>query len=85
MPAQYTFDGSNAGFKSVKAGTFQADGNYTPFIRDIGLRAVICALSDKEILGKEKYENSGYQLKLPDSPVVAPENADDGSGHFQKR
>ncbi|WP_159716125.1 substrate-binding domain-containing protein, partial [Geminicoccus flavidas] len=28
----YTFDGSNAGFKSVKAGTFGADGNYTPFI-----------------------------------------------------
>ena len=26
---QYTFDGSNAGFKAVKAGTFQADGNYS--------------------------------------------------------
>ena len=41
----YTFDGSNAGFKSVKAATFGADGNYTPFIADIGLRAAIYKLT----------------------------------------
>ena len=77
---QYTFDGSNAGFKTVKAGTFRADGNYTPFIGDIGLRAVIYTLTGKEIPGKEKYENPGYELKLPDSPVVVPENADQWIG-----
>src|ERR1700760_3646499 len=76
----YTFDGSNAGFKTVKAGTFRADGNYTPFIGDIGLRAVIYTLAGKEIPGKEKYENPGYELKLPDSPVVVPENADQWIG-----
>ena len=47
----FTFDGSNAGFKSVKAGTFGADGNYTPFIGDIGLRAVFYTLMKKEIPG----------------------------------
>ena len=77
---QYTFDGSNAGFKTVKAGRFRADGNYTPFIGDIGLRAVIYTLAGKEIPGKEKYENPGYELKLPDSPVVVPENADQWIG-----
>ena len=77
---QYTFDGSNAGFTSVKSGTFRADGNYTPFIGDIGLRAVIYTLAGKEIPGKEKYENPGYELKLPDSPVVVPENADQWIG-----
>ncbi|MBV8225681.1 MAG: substrate-binding domain-containing protein [Verrucomicrobia bacterium] len=76
----YTFDGSNAGFQSVKAGTFRADGNYTPFIGDIGLRAVIYTLTGKQIPGTERYENPGYELKLPDSPVVVPENADQWIG-----
>ena len=35
----FTHDSSNAGFKSVKQGMFAADGNYTPFIGDIGVRA----------------------------------------------
>jgi ribose transport system substrate-binding protein len=76
----YTFDGSNAGFKSVKDGTFRADGNYTPFIGDIGLRAVVYALMGKEIPGAKKYENPGNELKLPDSPIVVPENADQWIG-----
>lgn len=76
----YTFDGSNAGFQSVKAGTFRADGNYTPFIGDIGLRAVIYALTNQKIPGEEKYENPGNQLRLPDSPIVVPENADQWIG-----
>jgi ribose transport system substrate-binding protein len=48
---QYTFD-SNAGFQSVKAGTFRADGNYTPFIGDIGLRAVIYTLLCRKRLSR---------------------------------
>jgi ribose transport system substrate-binding protein len=76
----YTFDGSNAGFQSVKSGTFRADGNYTPFIGDIGLRAVIYTLTDQKIAAQEKYENPGYELKLPDSPVVVPENAEQWIG-----
>lgn len=73
----YTFDGSNAGFKSVKEGTFQADGNYTPFIADIGLRAVLYEMMGREIPDKEQYEFPGYLLRLPDSPTVVPENADE--------
>ena len=37
-------------------------------------------MAGKEITGKEKYENPGYELKLPDSPVVVPENADQWIG-----
>ena len=76
----YTFDGSNAGFKSVKAGTFEADGNYTPFIADIGLRAVLYALQGKEIPDKQEYEFPGYLLRLPDSPTVTAANADEWIG-----
>jgi ribose transport system substrate-binding protein len=76
----YTFDGSNAGFKSVKAGTFGADGNYTPFIADIGLRAALYTLMGKEIPGKETYDQPGERLLLPDSPTVVPENADEWIG-----
>jgi ABC-type sugar transport system substrate-binding protein len=76
----YTFDGSNAGFKSVKAGTFQADGNYTPFIADIGLRAVLYALQGKEIADQQEYEFPGYLLRLPDSPTVTAANADEWIG-----
>jgi ribose transport system substrate-binding protein len=76
----YTFDGSNAGFKSVKAGTFKADGNYTPFIADIGLRAVIYKLTGKDIPGQQAYEMPGQRLQLPDSPTVVPENAEEWIG-----
>lgn len=83
----YTFDGSNAGFKSVKAGTFSADGNYTPFIADIGLRAALYRLMGKEIPGMQDYGMPGKRLMLPDSPTVVSENADQwigrGWGNFE--
>jgi ribose transport system substrate-binding protein len=73
---QYTFDGSNAGFKAVKAGTFQADGNYTPYIADIGLRAALYKLMGKDIPGQKTYQFPGNELVLPDSPTVVADNAD---------
>jgi ribose transport system substrate-binding protein len=76
----YTFDGSNAGFKAVKEGTFGADGNYTPFIADIGLRAALYTLMGKEIPGKQPYDQPGQRLLLPDSPTVVPENASEWIG-----
>ena len=83
----YTFDGSNAGFKTVKAQTFSADGNYTPFIADIGLRAALYKLMGKDIPGQKAYEQPGQELQLPDSPTVVPENADEwigrGWGNFE--
>src|SRR6195952_5376721 len=63
---QYTFDGSNAGFKAVKAGTFQADGNYPPFTADIGLRAALYPLMKKPIPGETTYKMAGHELVLPD-------------------
>ena len=77
---QYTFDGSNAGFKAVKAGAFQADGNYTPFIADIGLRAALYKLMKKPIPGEAPYKFPGHQLVLPDSPTVVAGNADQWIG-----
>lgn len=83
----YVHDGSNAGFKSVKRGTFQGDGNYTPYIGDIGVRAVLYELMGKEIEGKVKYENPGWKIELPPLPNVVPENADEwigkGWGEFE--
>jgi ABC-type sugar transport system substrate-binding protein len=76
----YTFDGSNAGFKAVKDGTFSADGNYTPFIADIGLRAAIYLMTGKEIPGTEAYDQPGQRLRLPDSPTVVAANADEWIG-----
>lgn len=76
----YTFDGSNAGFKSVRDGTFRADGNYTPFIGDIGMRAALYALMGREIPDAAPYEQPGMQLALPDSPTVVAENAEEWIG-----
>jgi ABC-type sugar transport system substrate-binding protein len=76
----YTFDGSNAGFKSVRDGTFRADGNYTPFIGDIGMRAALYTLMGREIPGAEEYAQPGQQLALPDSPTVVAENAEEWIG-----
>ncbi|MEW9835175.1 substrate-binding domain-containing protein [Mesorhizobium marinum] len=76
----YTFDGSNAGFKAVKEGTFGADGNYTPFIADIGLRAALYKLTGKEIPGAGAYDAPGSRLLLPDSPTVVAANADEWIG-----
>jgi ribose transport system substrate-binding protein len=71
----YTHDGSNAGFQSVEAGTFGADGNYTPFIGDVGLRAALYSLMGREIPEAAEYTEPGLRLALPDSPTVVPENA----------
>ena len=77
---QYTHDGSNPGFKSVKSGMFEADGNYSPFIGDVGVRAALIALLGQDIPNKQKYENAGWLLRLPDSPVVTAENVDQWLG-----
>lgn len=71
----YTHDGSIAGFESVNREQFQADGNYTPFIGDIGVRAALMELQGEEIPGAESYEEPGLRLQIPDLPVVTPENA----------
>jgi ribose transport system substrate-binding protein len=76
----FTHDASNAGFKSAKAGLFQADGNYSPFIGDIGVRAALMALMGQEIPDRQKYEFEGWLYRLPDLPVVTPENADEWLG-----
>ena len=71
----FTHDGSNAGFQSVKDGLFAADGNYSPFIGDVGVRAALLALAGKDIPNKQKYEAAGWLYRLPDSPAVTAENA----------
>jgi len=77
----YTHDGSNAGFMSVKRGTFRADGNYSPYIGDIGVRAALYALMGKTLIGKQRYSEPGWLYRLPDSPVVMAENATTWIGH----
>ena len=72
----FTHDGSNAGFQSVKDGLFAADGNYSPFIGDVGVRAALMALQGQEIPNREEYEFEGFLYRLPDLPVVTAENAD---------
>jgi ribose transport system substrate-binding protein len=75
----FTMDGSNEGFRSVKNGEFEADGNYTPYIGHLGVRAALYALMGKDLVGKENYEY-GHELILPDLPVVVRENADEWIG-----
>lgn len=75
----FTCDGSNEGFVDVKNGVFNADGNYTPFIGQLGIRAALYTLLGMELPGLETYEY-GQKLVLPDSPVVVPENADEWIG-----
>ncbi len=83
----YTFDGSAAGFESVAEGQFQANGNYSPFIGDIGVRAALMLIQGEEIPDAEEYDEPGRYLQLPDLPVVVPENADEwiplGWGDFE--
>lgn len=76
----FTHDASNAGFKSVKQGMFAADGNYSPFIGDIGVRAALMTLMGQDIASKQKYEFAGWLYRLPDSPVVTAENVDQWIG-----
>lgn len=83
----YTHDGSAPGFETVAAGGFQADGNYSPFIGDIGVRAALMALQGQEIPGAEEYAEPGQLLQLPSLPTVVPENAEEwipkGWGDFE--
>lgn len=76
----FTHDASNAGFQSVQDGMFAADGNYSPFIGDIGVRAALMALMGDEIPGKEKYEFEGWLYRLPDLPATTAENVTDWLG-----
>lgn len=84
---QYTHDGSGPGFEAVVDGQFQANGNYSPFIGDIGLRAAILAIQGKQIQGTKAYERPGQYLQLPSLPVVSSGNANDwipkGWGKFE--
>jgi len=76
----FTHDASNAGFQSVKDGLFAADGNYSPFIGDVGVRAALMALQGQAIPDQEEYEFEGWLYRLPDLPVVTAENADEWLG-----
>lgn len=84
---QYTHDGSGPGFQAVIDGQFKADGNYSPFIGDIGFRAAVLALQGKSISGTEAYDKPGQWLRLPPLPVVSSDNASDwvpkGWGKFE--
>ena len=71
----YTHDGSAPGFQAVERGDFQGDGNYTPFIGDIGVRAVVLALTGDEIAGTQSYDQPGRYLEIPSLPVVTADNA----------
>ena len=71
----YTHDGSGPGFKAVQQGQFLADGNYSPFIGDIGVRAALTALEGKPVQGAKPYTEPGAYLQLPNLPLVTPANA----------
>ena len=77
---QFTHDASNAGFQSVKDGLFAADGNYTPFIGDVGVRTALMALQGMEIPDLQDYEFEGKLYRLPDLPVVTADNVDEWLG-----
>ncbi len=76
----FTHDASNGGFVATKDGLFQADGNYSPFIGDIGVRAALMSLQGQDIPNKQTYEFEGWLYRLGDLPVVTPENADQWLG-----
>ena len=76
----FSHDSSNGGFKSVKQGLFATDGNYTPFIGDIGVRAALMTLLGQDIPSKQKYEFAGWLYRLPDSPVITADNVDQWLG-----
>ena len=69
----FTHDGSNHGFCSVEAGLFAADGNYTPYLGHIGVRAALYALMGREMTTTQPYE-FGHRLRLADLPVVTARN-----------
>ncbi len=75
----FTHDGSNQGFCSVKAGLFAANGNYTPYLGHLGVRAALYSILGKEFNGVEPYK-FGRALQLPDLPSVTPKNVDEWIG-----
>lgn len=76
---QYTIDASNGGFRSVKSGQFTADGNYTPHIGQVGVRAALYVLMGRELTGLTDYEH-GKMRELPELPVVTADNVDEWIG-----
>lgn len=70
---QYTIDASNEGFRSVESGEFAADGNYTPYIGQVGVRVALYVLMGRELEGTESYEY-GTRYTLPEMPIVTQEN-----------
>lgn len=85
---QYTHDGSSPGFEAVEAGDFQADGNYSPYIGDIGVRAALMSLQGQDIPDAKEYDQPGVRLQLPGLPTVVPDNAAEwttkGWGDFER-
>ncbi len=56
------------------------DGNYTPFIADIGVRVVLFTLMGRKIPEAAPYAQPGLQLALADSPTIVAENAEEWIG-----
>jgi ribose transport system substrate-binding protein len=75
----FTHDSSNQGFCSVKAGLFLADGNYTPYLGHIGVRAALYTLMGRELANKKKYA-SGFKYDLPDLAVLTKANIEQWLG-----
>lgn len=71
---QYTMDGSQAGLKDVANGTFAAEGSYTPYIGDVGVRAALTLLQGTKLSGVKSYTQPGQWLQLPDFPVATKQN-----------
>ena len=76
---QFTIDASNEGFRSVKSGQFTADGNYTPYIGQVGVRAALYCLMKKDLLDIKEYQY-GNMIELPELPIVTSENVDEWLG-----
>lgn len=72
---QYTIDSSNEGFRSVQSGEFAADGNYTAYIGDIGVRAALYLLMGNPIPDVQSYDY-GDEVVLPELPVATKDNVD---------
>lgn len=76
---QFTIDASNEGFRSVKSGQFTADGNYTPYIGQVGVRAALYCLMKKDLIDIKEYQY-GNMIELPELPIVTSENIDEWLG-----
>lgn len=76
---QYTIDASNEGFRSVESGEFAADGNCTPYIGQVAVRAVLYLLMGETLEGTESYDY-GTRFVLPEMPLVTPDNVSEWLG-----